>query len=82
MSTAKEIQKNVNKKQEMDVKEAIEKGLVKSYSLNIIMAQDGIKINQHPENISAMEVVGLLDIVKSMHVKFFQDNFMPDGEKK
>ena len=80
MATAKEIQKNVDEKQMVDVKEALEKGLIKSYSLNVVLAPDGLKINQKPENISAMEVIGLLDIVKSMHVKFFQDHFAPDRE--
>ena len=46
MATAKEIQKNVDEKQMVDVKEALEKGLIKSYSLNVVLAPDGLKINQ------------------------------------
>lgn len=63
-------QKSVNKENEKNRP-------VPSYKLEVIFDPKGLQINQTPDNVSPFDVIAVLDIVKSMHMKGFLDNTTP-----
>jgi hypothetical protein len=50
-----------------------------SYTLNIVFDPKGMRINQIPVKVSPFEVIGALDVVKGLHLKYFHDMMTGNG---